>query len=367
MRVAGIMSGTSLDGIDVAIVDILGKKVETLAHSTAQYTEGVRRRILAVSNTECSTRDISRLNFELGGLYARAVIATCKKNEIPLKSLELAGCHGQTIYHEGSGPTPNTFQIGEASVIAETLGVPVVSDFRTRDMAAGGQGAPLVPFADYLLFASPKVNRVALNIGGIANITILPANAAPETIRAFDTGPGNMVMDQLMERMTEGKRRYDRNGTVASRGRVNRTLLDSLLTDRYFLAPPPKTAGREQYGREFVDRFTATGATFEDLVATATVFTAATIASAIQWFAEGTEEVIAGGGGTHNRHLMSQLSAFLPSCRVTTTADFGIDPDAKEAIAFAVLAYRTWRRQTGNLPAATGAKHAVVLGKVTPM
>jgi anhydro-N-acetylmuramic acid kinase len=188
-------------------------------------------------------------------------------------------------------------------------------------------------------------------------------------VRAFDTGPGNMAIDQLVERMTGGKQRFDRNGAIASRGRVSRELLDDLLRDDYFTAPPPKTAGREQYGREFVDRLVATGLGFEDLIATASVFTAATIASAIQWFAEPAfeldAEVIASGGGIHNRHLMSQLSAFLPGRRVTTTAEFGIDPDAKEAIAFAVLAYRTWRRQTGNLPSATGAHHPVILGKVT--
>ena len=366
MRVAGIMSGTSLDGIDVAVVDIRGSKVHPVAHATAPYPEAVRARILAVSNTNCSTADISRLNFELGGLYARAVTSVCRKNRIPLKSLELAGCHGQTIYHQGTGPIPNTLQIGEASVIAEALGVPVVSDFRTRDMAAGGQGAPLVPFVDFLLFSSPKISRVALNIGGIANITILPRGTKPEAVRAFDTGPGNMVMDQLVERMTDGQRRFDRNGSIGARGQVNRQLLDRLLRDDYFLAPPPKTAGREQYGKEFVDQLVATGISFADLIATATVFTVATIASGVQWFAEGCTEVIAGGGGTHNRHLMSQLSAFLPTCRVTTTAEFGIHPDAKEAIAFAVLAHRTWREQTGNLPAATGAGRAVVLGKITP-
>lgn len=365
MRVAGIMSGTSLDGIDVAIVDIRGRKVETVAHGTTAYPEATRQRILAVSNTQCATADISRLNFELGGLYARAVAALCRKQRIPLKSLELVGCHGQTVYHEGSGPQPNTLQIGEAAVIAEALGIPVVSDFRTRDIAAGGQGAPLVPCADYLLFASDKIHRVALNIGGIANITILPRGADDSRVRAFDTGPGNMVIDQLMERMTGGEQRFDRNGTVASRGRVNRPLLDTLLADEYFELPPPKTAGREQYGSGFVDRLIATGLPLQDLIATATVFTAATIASAIQWHAPDTVEVIAAGGGTHNRQMMSQLEAFLPACRVTTSAEFGIDADAREAIAFALLAWRTMRKQPGNVPAATGARHAAVLGKIT--
>jgi anhydro-N-acetylmuramic acid kinase len=352
MRVAGIMSGTSLDGIDVAIIDIHGKRIATVAHSTTAYPASTRQRILSAS----TPAEISRLNFELGELYAKAVIQTCKRAGIPLDSLELAGSHGQTIHHEGRS---NTLQIGEASVIAERLNIPVVSDFRTRDIAAGGQGAPLVPFVDVLLLSSAKTNRVALNIGGIANITILPAGIA------FDTGPGNMVVDQLVERMTHGKQRFDRNGAIAAKGSVNQPLLRTLLANKYYKTDPPKTAGREQYGAEFVDRLLATGLPIEDLIATATALTAATIAGAIARFAPRTKELIAAGGGVHNRQLMAQIAAFLPDCRVTTTAEFGIDPDAKEAIAFAILAHRTWHRRTGNLPSATGARKPVILGKMT--
>ncbi len=347
MRVAGVMSGTSLDGVDVAIVDLEGRSIQTIAHSTVPYTVGTRRRIVAAS----SPADISRLNFELGELYAKAVADTCRRFRVPLESIGLIGCHGQTIYHEGG---KNTLQIGEASVIAERLGIPVVSDFRTRDIAAGGQGAPLVPFVDLLLFSSGKRNRVTLNIGGIANITVLSSGTA------FDTGPGNMVIDQLVS-----PRRFDRNGASAARGHVNRPLLDSLLRDPYYKMNPPKTAGREQYGAPFVERLRASGLPLEDLVATATALTAATIAAGVNRFAPGAEEVIAAGGGTHNRQLMAQIAAFLPECRITTTAEFGIDPDAKEAIAFAILAYRTWKHQPGNLPSATGARRAVILGKVT--
>jgi anhydro-N-acetylmuramic acid kinase len=342
------MSGTSLDGIDVAIVDIAGKRINTVAHSTTPYSATVRDRILKAQ----TSADISRLNFELGELYAKAVIKTCKRANIPVESVDLIGSHGQTIHHEGS---LNTLQVGEAAVIAERLGVPVVSDFRTRDIAAGGQGAPLVPFVDVLLFSTSNTQRVALNIGGIANITILPAGIA------FDTGPGNMVIDQLVERLTQGKQRFDRNGASAAKGHVNRPLLDSLLADKYYKKKPPKTAGREQYGSTFVDRLIATGLPLEDLIATATALTAATIAAAIP----ATSKVIASGGGTHNRQLMAQLAAFLPNCRITTTAEFGIDPDAKEAIAFAILAHRTWHHRPGNLPAATGARKPVILGKVT--
>lgn len=366
MRVAGIMSGTSLDGIDVAIIDTNGRTLQTVAHATTPYKADLRKRILAVSNALCNTADISRLNFELGALYAKAVVATCKRAGVPLESLQLAGCHGQTIYHEGGGKTPNTLQIGEASVLAERLGIPVISDFRTRDIAAGGQGAPLVPFVDYLLFRSVKLHRVALNIGGIANITVLPRGATPEQILAFDTGPGNMVIDQLTERMTAGKQRYDRNGAIAARGHVNASLLDTWLSDRYFRAKPPKTAGREQYGAVFIEQLLATGVAIEDLIATATAFTAASVAAGIELVAPDTQELIVAGGGTHNRQLMGQLRAFLPTgCTITTTADFGIDVDAKEAVAFAVLAHRTWNRKSGNLPSATGARRNAILGKVT--
>lgn len=355
MRVAGIMSGTSLDGIDVAIVDIRGKRIETVAHATIPYAGAMRRRIANAA----TPAEISRLNFELGELYAKAVAATCERAGIPIRSLQLIGSHGQTIYHEGRGPTPNTLQIGEASVIAERLGVPVISDFRTRDVAAGGQGAPLVPFVDVLLFGAGKEKRVALNIGGIANITVLPGGLA------FDTGPGNMAIDQLVERMTQGKRRFDRAGAVAAKGHVNHALLDSLLADEYYRSRPPKTAGREQYGAPFVERLLATGLPPADLIATATALTAATIAEGVRRFAPETRLVIASGGGVHNKQLMAQIAAFLPDCRIATTAEFGIDPDAKEAIAFAILAWRTWRRRTGNLPGATGARKSVILGKIS--
>jgi len=364
VRVAGIMSGTSLDGIDVAIVDI-GRGVSSVAHRTVAYSHSVRVRILAVSGRECSTQQVSRLNFELGELYAKAVKDICDHLRVALNSVELIGCHGQTVYHEGAGKSPNTLQIGEASVIAERLGIPVVSDFRTRDVAAGGQGAPLVPLVDYLLFRHKTRHRVALNVGGIANITILPAGAPADQVRAFDTGPGNMVVDQLVERMTAGRKRFDRDGAGAARGQINRPLLDRLLRHRYFAAPPPKSAGREQYGAAFVDSLIASGLAPEDLIATATAFTAASIATGISRFAPGTQEVIASGGGIHNIQLMAQLAAFLPGIDIATTAEYGIDPDAKEAIAFAVLAHRTWQRKPANLPSATGARHEVILGKIT--
>jgi anhydro-N-acetylmuramic acid kinase len=374
MRVAGIMSGTSLDGVDVAIVDIPGKDkpgkslkapIKLVAFASIPYSPRVRARILAVSNAECHTSAISILNFELGELYAKAVLETCRRRKVARESIELIGCHGQTIHHQGGGVTPCTLQIGEASVIAERLGIPVVSDFRTRDIAAGGQGAPLVPFVDYLLFRSATRSRIVLNIGGIANITVLPRSARPEDVIAFDTGPGNMVIDQLVALATHNRQSFDKDGAIAADSHMNRLLLDRILKDPWYSAAPPKTTGREQYGDSFIRRLLATELPVNDLIATATVLTAATIAIGIERFAPGGHEVIASGGGVHNRQLMAQIEAFLPGFRVTTTAEYGLDPDAKEALAFAVLACRTWHRQTGNLPSATGARRAVLLGKVT--
>ena len=350
MRVAGVMSGTSLDGIDVAIVETDGRRVTTLGFQSTPYSEAVRRNILAVSNTTTTTAAISRLNFQLGELYARAVQRACRR----YGPVALIGCHGQTIYHEGGA---STLQIGEAAVIAERTGVPVISDFRTRDIAAGGQGAPLVPFVDCLLFRHPRRTRIALNIGGIANITVIPSGIA------FDTGPGNMVIDALAREYTGGRQNFDRGGRIAARGNLNRPLLDRLLADPYYRAKPPKSAGREQYGAEFVTRLKQTRLPLPDLIATATVLTAAAIARAAAPFQP--DELIVSGGGAHNPQILAHLAAFLPGVALATTADYGIDPDAKEAIAFAILAYRTWRRKPSNLPAATGARHPVILGKLT--
>jgi anhydro-N-acetylmuramic acid kinase len=358
MRVAGIMSGTSLDGIDVAVVDLRGKRIEVIAHSTRAYPEKIRRQILAVSNTNTHTSEISRLNFLLPGLYAAAV----RKCGVPLDTIELIGCHGQTVFHEER----STLQLGDGSVLAEELGIPVISDFRPRDMAAGGKGAPLVPFVDYRIYAHPKLGRVALNIGGIANITAIPPGGAPEDVIAFDTGPGNMVIDQLVAIHTDGRQTFDASGAIASQGRLNHKLLDRLLKAPYFKRRPPKTAGREQYGQEFVDDLLSTGEPLPNLITTATAFTAASIASSIQQFVDhSVHEVIVSGGGAHNAVLMAYLQAFIPESKLRVSTEFGIDSDAKEAIAFAILAYETWNRRPSNLPSATGAKHPVILGKLS--
>lgn len=378
MRVAGLMSGTSLDGIDVAIVEITGrgwsKRVRTLAFHTVPYPERVRRAILSVSNAPAHTATISRLNFLLGELYAQALRETARRARLRLDSIELIGSHGQTIFHEGAPVSflgrriASTLQIGEAAVLAERTGIPVVADFRPRDIAAGGRGAPLVPYVDYLLFRHRRRGRVLLNIGGIANITAIPPGASPEEVIAFDTGPGNMVVDALARHHTKGRWKYDRDGRLASRGRIHRDLLDRLLADPYFRQPPPKSAGREQYGREFVELLLATGLPVLDLIATATAFTAAAVAQGIERFVRPrmpVHELIVSGGGVHNPRMMSQLAAFLPGVSLATSSDYGVDADAKEAIAFAVLAYETWGRRPANLPSATGARRPVVLGKIT--
>jgi len=378
MRVAGLMSGTSLDGIDVAIVEIQGrgwsKSIRTLAFRTLAYPERIRRAILSVSNAATHTAVISRLNFLLGELYAEALIETARRARIPLESINLIGSHGQTIFHEGAPARflgrkiASTLQIGEAAVLAERTGIPVVADFRPRDIAAGGRGAPLVPYVDYMLFRHPRRGRVVLNSGGIANITALPPGGGPEDIVAFDTGPGNMVIDALARQYTRGRWKYDRDGRLAARGRLHRPLLERLLSDPYYSQPPPKTAGREQYGVEFVNRLVASGVRMLDLIHTATALTAAAVAVGIERFVRPrmrVDELIVSGGGVHNPRLMAQLAAFLPGTSILRSDHYGVDADAKEAVAFAVLAYETWRRRPGNLPAATGAHHPVVLGKIT--
>jgi anhydro-N-acetylmuramic acid kinase len=353
MRVAGVMSGTSLDGIDVAIVEIRGRRIETIGFQSTPYSAETRAAILAVSDTTTQTAAISRLNFKLGELYARAIERAVRR----FGPVKLIGCHGQTIYHEGA---KNTLQIGEAAVIAELCGVPVVSNFRARDIAAGGQGAPLVPYVDYLLFHHRTHTRVALNIGGIANITVIPAGAAANKVVAFDTGPGNMAIDALAR---EFGLSYDRGGKIAERGSVNTALLDELMADRYYRVKPPKSAGREQYGAAFIERLKATHISTEDLVATATLLTAATIALAVRPL--GPVDLIASGGGVHNPQIMAHLTGFLPDAAISTSTDHGINADAKEAIAFAVLAHETWHSRPANLPSATGARRAVVLGEIT--
>jgi anhydro-N-acetylmuramic acid kinase len=350
VRVAGLISGTSVDGIDVAVVDI-AEGIHVIATATVPYPADVRAAILSVSNAATHTGTIARLNFLLGELFAEALA----KTGVPLNTIELIGSHGQTIFHEGEPveflgrKVASTMQIGEAAVIAERTGIETIADFRPSDIAAGGKGAPLAPFLDYKLFRHPEHARIALNIGGIANITVIPAGAEPHNVVAFDTGPGNMLMDAVAPP-------FDHDGERARAGRVNAALLEQLLGDPYYRRAPPKTSGREQYGDEFIRRTNID-------IATATELTARTIALAIGGYPE-TSEVIVSGGGAHNGYLMERIRA-LVRARVTTSAEFGIGVDAKEAILFAVLAHATYHRRAGNLPAATGARKPMILGKVS--
>jgi len=382
MRVIGMMSGTSADGIDVALAEISGAPPRLSAKLSGHYHTAfprlVREAILRLANgAPTTTAEISQLTFLLGEEFARAAIAACAAWRLPMSKVGLIGSHGQTIFHQSLASKflstrriASTLQIGEPSIIAERTGVTTIADFRPADMAAGGHGAPLVPFVDYLLFRSEKVGRVALNIGGIANVTVIPAGARPENVIAFDTGPGNMIIDALVERYTRGAKRYDRGARVAARGRVVRPMLEKMLREPYLRRRPPKTAGREQFGTAYADDLAKWGrklrARPEDVVRTATIFTALSIVDAFRKFIlpkADVEELIVAGGGTRNPLIMAQLEAALPGIKVTESSWFGVGAEAKEAFAFAILAYEAFQGRTNNLPAATGAKHATLMGK----
>jgi anhydro-N-acetylmuramic acid kinase len=372
--VAGVMSGTSADGINVALADLRGERPRLLllGHLEFPFPPAVRRAILAAMNAErARVADLARLNFLLGHLYAGAVLAAARKFKV---KVELVGCHGQTLYHQGEAQAflgrrlAVTWQTGEGAVIAARVGAPVISDFRPADMAAGGKGAPLVPFLDYLLCRHERVGRIVQNLGGIANLTAISAGAEPEQVVAFDTGPGNMVMDAVTERLFG--RAFDRGGRIAARGRALHEVVSEMLSQPFFRRRPPKTAGREEFGREFVSVFLKRcgRAAKEDVVATATALTAGSIADAIRRFARGSyRELIVSGGGAKNPTLVRMLGeAVAPlGLKMRRSDEFGLPSEAKEAVAFAVLAYQTWRQRPGNLPSATGASRPAILGKIS--
>lgn len=327
-----------------------------------------------MNSESASVADLARLNFLLGELYAEAVAKTARKHGV---KLELVGCHGQTLYHQGNSSSflgrrvAATWQTGEGSVIAARLGVPVVSDFRPADMAAGGKGAPLVPYFDYLSYRDPSIGRIAQNIGGIANLTAIPAGASMRQVVAFDTGPGNMVIDAVTEKLFG--RRYDRDGEIAASGRVLDGVVEQSMRALFFRQKPPRTAGREQFGREYVGRFLrlCRGARKADVVATATALTARSIADALGRFVVRKQgryrEMVVSGGGANNPTLMAMLRNEIAPLQIALrfSDEFGIPSEAKEALAFAVLAYETWHRRPSNVPSATGAKRAVILGKIS--
>lgn len=379
MIVIGLMSGTAADGVAAAVVRLEGAPPalnwELLAQLELPHPPALRESIFACFRPESSSVDkLCALNFALGRAFAEAAFQVMAAAGLAPDQVDLIGSHGQTVWHIPVGPDASTLQLGEAAVIAEMTGIPVVSNFRPRDMAAGGQGAPLVAYVDRLLFTHLTQRRVLQNIGGIANATFLPPLSAPDGERdeiAFDTGPGNMLIDDAAGRATAGEWTYDHDGALAAQGVVAQALLAALLTEPYLHRPPPKTTGRElfgtQFGAELWQRANAAGLAAIDVVATVTAFTARSIGLAFRDFLPRfPDEVIISGGGALNPTLMQMLRAELAPARVMTSDELGLPATAKEAVAFAILAYESWHHRPGNLPAATGARHPVVLGSVTP-
>lgn len=377
MIVAGVMSGTSADGVDVAIVRLSGRRLRTrfelIAHRSFPYSAKVRAAVLGSMNaSSIAVSEVARLNFLLAEIYADCVQQTQLEAGV---GCELVGCHGQTIYHQGLAAgylgrkIACTLQIGDGSVLAARLGIPVVSDFRPADMAAGGLGAPLVPFLDFLVFRHSKRGRIVQNIGGIGNLTAIPAGSGIAQVEAFDTGPGNMVMDAVCEQLF-GKR-FDDGGKLAAKGRVIEPVLAQAMKDKFFRRKGPRTAGREEFGREYVRTFlTRCGGTDKyDVLATATALTARSIGDAVRKLArrERYQELFVSGGGTENLTLMEMIrgEAGGLGIEVLPTDAAGVPSQAKEAMAFAVLAYQSWHRQPSNLPGATGANREKILGKVS--
>ena len=382
MIVAGVMSGTSADGINVALVRITSSRnragmpgLHFLAHAEYPYPKHVRRTVLAAMNSsKASVADLARLNFLLAELYADAVLAT--QHRFRLKA-ELVGCHGQTLYHQGEAAPflgrrlAATWQTGEGALVAARVGVPVVSDFRPADMAAGGKGAPLVPFLDFLLYRDSLAGRIVQNIGGIANLTAIPASASPNEIVAFDTGPGNMLIDAVTDQLF-GKV-FDHDGRIAGSGAVLDPVISDVMRGSFFRRKPPKTAGREEFGREFAQDFVRRCGRVDkrDIVSTATALTARSIADALRRFVihrtVSYRDFIVSGGGASNPTLMAMLANELRplGLQIRSSDEFGLPSEAKEAAAFALLAFQTWNRKPSNVPSATGAKRPAILGKIS--
>jgi anhydro-N-acetylmuramic acid kinase len=378
--VVGLMSGTSLDGIDAVLLRVRGSgsatRIVQLAYAEFPFPRGLRSALLKNSDPRTSrVDDITRLNVVVGDLYAQGVVRLARKAGVSLRSIDLIGSHGQTIQHL---PRPvrmfgrtvrGTLQIGDPSVVAALTGITTVGDFRIADMAVGGQGAPLVPYFDWLMFRSRRKNRLLLNIGGIANITLLPKNCAPEEVTAFDTGPGNMVVDSLMHEFY-GKP-YDQDGRVAAKGAVSLDLFGAMVRHPYLRQRPPKSTGREEFGEEYLQKLlrSAKGYDREDIVATASQFTAYAVFDGYRRFVGPrmqADEIIVSGGGARNRFFLDELQRYFSSSAVRRIEEFGMSGDAKEAICFGVLAHETMAGNAANLPLVTGARKRVVLGKICP-
>lgn len=379
MRIIGLMSGTSADGIDAALCEITGAppniSAQVIRALTFPYPEGFQKWILDCCEPDLTGGDeICRLNFELGVLFAQAALQLIEAAELTPADVDLIGSHGQTIWHhvDHRGSVHSTLQITEAAVIAQQTGITTISNFRPRDVAAGGQGAPLTAYVDWLLLRHPDYWRAVQNIGGIANVTFLPPLSDTESQPlAFDTGPGNALIDAAMSILTDGRRPYDRDGTMAHLGKVDETWLKQRMIHPFFQRKPPRTTGREIFGRQMATTLVTQAQrrqmSQQDILASITAFTAHSIAQAYKRFAPApVEQVIIGGGGRHNRTLMRMLREELAPAQVVTHEDIGIDSDTKEALAFALLAHETWHNRPGNHPALTGAKQPVVMGQITP-
>lgn len=374
--IIGLMSGTSLDGIDAALVAITGHgietKVELIDFIEVALSKALEEKIKqACMPTTSNVEMLCSLNFELGYAFANAAKKVCDQAGFPLELVNYIGSHGQTVYHIPHGTQSvmkSTLQIGEAAVIAYETKTPVVSNFRVMDMAAGGQGAPLVPYTEFLLYRTEK-NRCLQNIGGIGNVTVIPANCKLEEVTAFDTGPGNMIINEVVQQLKHVP--YDKDGCFAAQGKVDESLLKALMAIPYIQKQPPKTTGRELFGKQFSFKLIEQCKYMkqEDLIATVTMYTAKSIAYQYQTFIENgmaIDEVIVGGGGSYNKTLMSMLKKQLPHLKIMIQEDIGCTSASKEAIAFAVLANETINGMAGNVLGATGAKERVVLGNITP-
>jgi anhydro-N-acetylmuramic acid kinase len=383
LLVLGLMSGTSADAIDVALAKISGApprlNAKLLNHTSISFPPSLRKEILRVAEQQTvNAGQLSQLNFRLGEAFAEAVLTACKRFRIATKKISLIGSHGQTIFHQGKPvqylgrPTASTLQIGEPSIIAARAGITTIADFRPADIALGGQGAPLVPYADYLLYRHPKLGRVSLNLGGIANITVLPAAAKPSQIFAFDTGPANMLIDALVSHYTDGRQRYDKDAAIAQTGRAIPALLDELMKDPYLRIAPPKSTGREYYGREYLKTLLSLARRHKakpaDTIRAATIFTALSVVDALHRFVlpkYKIQQVIVSGGGARNPLILAQIAAALPQIDIVPSAELGVSTDAKEAFAFALMAYETFHQRPANLPSATGANGPAILGKIS--
>lgn len=377
----GLMSGTSADGIDAVVVRISGSgrslRAKVVAHQHQSFAPAFRAQVLR-AGLHGNVAEICELNFALGERFATAARAVLRQARLKPSQITAIGSHGQTVHHLPNAKHASTLQIGEPAVIAERTGITTVADFRVRDLAAGGQGAPLVPYTDWALFTHATRPRIIQNIGGIGNLTFLPPRAALSDVRAFDTGPGNMVMDALVTKLSRGRLTFDDGGKWAARGRVSEKLLVECMKHPYLKRTPPKTTGREEFGEMFLDDFLARGRRLKlsdcDLVATATAFTAESIAEAYRRFVfpnlKPTQlprlQIILGGGGAKNPTLVEMLFKFTDVGQLCAHEDFGMDSSAKEPLAFAILAHETLLGRPSNVPSVTGAQRAVVLGKIVP-